>query len=103
VAEKAWFKAKNFYRFKNINSRDFNKSFNNAYLQYIAEIKGELDESNESNKDEDNLSNVINAFITLLININDIKETRINWFMLIKSLLITLTLVNDLNSLSLIH
>jgi hypothetical protein len=103
VAEKARFKAKNLYRFKNTNSRDFDKSFNSAYLQYIAKIEGEPDESGESNKDEDDLGGAINAFATLLANINDIEETRTSWFTSVKSLLIALTLVNDLNSLSLVH
>jgi hypothetical protein len=103
VAEKARFKAKNLYRFKNTNSRDFDKSFNSVYLQYIAEIEGELDESGESNEDEDDLSDVTSAFATLLADTDDVKETGTSWFTSVKSLLTVPTLVDDLNSLSLVH
>jgi hypothetical protein len=38
-------------------------------------VKGELnDGNNKGNEIKNNLNNVINAFITLLMNINDIKE-----------------------------
>ena len=43
------------------NSRNFNKRFNKAYLAYIADFKGE---SNNSNKDE--LHNDFNTFLTAI-------------------------------------
>jgi hypothetical protein len=41
----------------------------------VTDIKGKLDNgSNKGNEIEDDLGNIINAFITLLADINDIKE-----------------------------
>jgi hypothetical protein len=41
----------------------------------VVNVKDELnDKSNESNKDEDKLDNATNAFATLLMDIDDVKE-----------------------------
>jgi hypothetical protein len=53
----------------------------------MADVEGELDKSNESNKDEDELDRTIDAFVTLLADINDVNETNKTYFMLITSLL----------------
>ena len=45
------------------NSRNFDKRFNKAYLAYVADFKGE---SNNSNKDE--LYNDFNTFLTAINN-----------------------------------
>ena len=80
----------------------------------MTDIEGEADdESNESNENEDDLSNITNTFTTLLADIDDIKEQFSSWFTSIESLLAALalviliemanTLVDDLNSFSLVH
>ena len=103
AAEKARFRARNLHRFKNTNSRDFDKSFNSTYLQYVTEIEGEPDESGESSKDEDNLGGTTGAFAILLADTDNTEETGTSWFTSVESLLTAPTLVDDLNSLSLIY
>jgi hypothetical protein len=49
-------------------SRDFNKKFTRAYLQYIAEFEGK-NKGNINSKDK-----LSNAFVTLLIDITN-KDT----------------------------
>jgi hypothetical protein len=53
----------------------------------MADVESELDESDESNKDEDELGRTINAFATLLTNINDVNGTNKIYFTLVTSLL----------------
>jgi len=66
-AEKAQFRAKNLRRFTNKarGSRNFEKRFTSAYLQHMAGLEGEDDNS----KDE-----LGDAFATLLV---DIKEEEV--------------------------
>jgi hypothetical protein len=87
MKEKTRFKAKNLYRFKNVKSRDFNKNFDAAYLQYVIDVKGKQDKSDETSKDEDDFKGTTGAFITLLADIDDVNGTNETHFMLIVSLL----------------
>ena len=79
-------------------------------------VEGEVNDSNEINKDEVSEDKLSDAFKTLLMDINDIKERLLSlWFTLIENLLVKLViminivnthvkgLVNDLNSLSFMH
>jgi hypothetical protein len=79
----------------------------------VADVEGELDKSNESSKDEDELGGTTGAFATLLADIDDVDGTNETHFTSIASLLsqttpailveIASTLVDGLNSISLIH
>jgi hypothetical protein len=91
-------------------SRDFNKHFTSAYLQYMAEIEGE-----DSTNSEDELGD---AFATLLLNATD-KDTPLGdtphssnsktFFTLIEGFLTksavpySETLVDSLNNQALMH
>jgi hypothetical protein len=54
----------------------------------MVEFEGELNESGESNEDEDKLNGVTSAFITLLVDINDINRISETYFISITSLLV---------------
>jgi hypothetical protein len=82
----------------------------------VTGIEGKVNDSNKINKDKASKDKLSNAFKTLLINTNNIKERlSSSWFTLIKNLLIKLIimidmanthekgLINDFNSLSLIY
>jgi hypothetical protein len=79
----------------------------------MAEFEGELNESGESNEDKDELGKATSAFATLLVDIDNIDKTSKTYFMSIASLLVQTaltilieianTLIDDLNSISLIH
>jgi hypothetical protein len=51
------------------------------------DVKDKLNENNKSNKDEDELDRTTDAFVTLLMNINDVNGTNKTYFMLVISLL----------------
>ncbi len=79
----------------------------------MANVKGKLDESNKSSKDKDKLSGITSAFATLLADTNNINRTSKALFILVASLLaqtapailveIANTLINSLNSISLVY
>jgi hypothetical protein len=79
----------------------------------VADVKGEQDESDETSEDEDDLEGTTGAFATLLADIDDVDGTSKTHFTSIASLLsqtapailveIANTLVNGLNSISLVH
>ena len=82
----------------------------------MTDIEGEADDGGEINEDEASEDELSDAFETLLVNTNDVKErSSSSWFTLIENLLAELVimtdtanthekgLINDLNSLSLIH
>jgi hypothetical protein len=79
----------------------------------VADVKGKLDKSNESNKDKDELGGTTGAFAILLADTDDVDGTNKTYFTLVTSLLFqttlailvktTSTLINDLNSILLIY
>ena len=111
--EKARFRNRNLHKFKNVGSRDFDKNFDTAYHQYVAEFEGEPSESGESSEDEDELGGATGAFATLLADTDDTDGTSEAHFTSVASLLVQTapavlvetanTLVDDLNSISLVH
>jgi hypothetical protein len=111
--EKARFRARNLYRFKNVKSFSFDKDFDIAYQQFVADVEGKPDKSDESSEDEDELGRTTGAFATLLADIDDVDGTSETHFTSVASLLsqtapailveTTSTFVDGLNSISLIH
>jgi len=69
--KKAWFRARNLYRFRATDSLDFKRKFIRAYLCHIALIKGERGDEWGNGSREDELSSAFNA---LLVDIEDPKE-----------------------------
>jgi hypothetical protein len=79
----------------------------------MAEFEGKLSESGKSNEDKDEFGRATSAFATLLVDTNNINRTSETYFMLVVSLLVQTapailveianTLVNDLNSIALVH
>jgi hypothetical protein len=79
----------------------------------VADIEGELDESDESNEDEDELGKTTGAFATLLADIDDSDGTSETHFTSVTGLLSQIapailvetanTLVDSLNSILLVH
>jgi hypothetical protein len=53
----------------------------------MTDIEDKPDKSNEGNKDKDNLGEIIGAFVTLLVNTDDINGTSKTYFTLVISLL----------------
>ena len=79
----------------------------------MADVEGEPDESDESSEDKDELGGTTGAFATLLADTNDVDGTGEALFTSVASLLAQTapvilvetanTLVNGLNSISLVH
>jgi hypothetical protein len=79
----------------------------------VADVEGEPDESDESSEDEDELGGTTGAFAILLADTDDVDGTSETYFTSVVSLLsqttpailveTASTLVDGLNSISLIH